>query len=347
MRGPVSIQKNTLLLVRLDGIGDYVLFRNFIKSLSASERYRGYRLTLCANHAYKDLAETLDSDFVSDFIWLNQDALVNQVSYRKKWLSVIRARGFEVVIHPTFSRDYFSGDSVVKASGSHIRIGSQGDYYNTPRWLSRLSNQFYTFLIPVNSTLCFEFERNKTFFEHLLGAKFLESLPHIEFTNATQPFTKPTLILFPGAGLPSNRWPLESYIKCGEALQTRYGLHVIIAGDSHTLHSIRAFFKKYPHPFSQSLVTTRSLTELTHFIAGSTLLICNDTGAAHIGAALKKPTLCVSRGNNTVRFHPYPPGDHSFRVIYPEGIRLPANISCITSEKVVLLAEEILSQLGY
>lgn len=41
-----EIVPKTLLLVRLDAIGDYVLFRNFIEILKKSERYKGYKITL-------------------------------------------------------------------------------------------------------------------------------------------------------------------------------------------------------------------------------------------------------------------------------------------------------------
>ncbi|MDW8465862.1 MAG: hypothetical protein RML35_06685 [Chloroherpetonaceae bacterium] len=67
-----SFVPKTLLILRLDEIGDYVLFRNFLKEIRESERFKDYKITLCGNAAWKDLAEAFDKESVDEFIWISK-----------------------------------------------------------------------------------------------------------------------------------------------------------------------------------------------------------------------------------------------------------------------------------
>ena len=51
-----NTNSNTLLIIRLDAIGDYLLFRNFLSVIRASRKYKDYEITLCGNIVWKDLS---------------------------------------------------------------------------------------------------------------------------------------------------------------------------------------------------------------------------------------------------------------------------------------------------
>ena len=76
------VNPNTLLLVRLDGIGDYILFRNFIEEIKKSRRFASYSITLCSNYNNKEIAENFDQNLIKDFIWINTTYFRNNISYR-------------------------------------------------------------------------------------------------------------------------------------------------------------------------------------------------------------------------------------------------------------------------
>ena len=67
----------TLLLIRLDSIGDYILIRNIFQFLKQSKKFRSYKITLCGNIVWKDLAVTFDSNIIDEFIWLNRKKFNN------------------------------------------------------------------------------------------------------------------------------------------------------------------------------------------------------------------------------------------------------------------------------
>lgn len=299
----------TLLIVKVDGIGDYVLCRNFIAALKSSEKFQDYTITLCGNQVIKDLVDTLDASWIDHFIGVHPHSLVHRLSYRKKLFNQIRGLGFSTVIQPTYSRDYFAGDSLVKASGAPERIGSSGNTSNTPGWLKKWGDSLYTQLLPAQSDPMFEFDRNKEFFEQLLGIPINLSRAHIALGDKTFSIPSPYIVLFPGAGQNTRRWPLDSFTTAGAHLHTKTGLPVVIAGDPSTLKNVK-------HPRFQTVIT-HSLTDLTALLNGCALLLCNDTGAAHLGAALNKPVVCISNGSSAIRFHPYPPHVSHFKVVYP------------------------------
>src|SRR6185295_16195827 len=91
-------KKNTLLVVRIDSIGDYILFRNFIQELKNSEKFRNYKITLCGNTWWKDLAEKLDADYIDAFMWVDY-AKMTEDTYRFNLYKKIFLSRFHTVIH--------------------------------------------------------------------------------------------------------------------------------------------------------------------------------------------------------------------------------------------------------
>lgn len=49
-------------------IGDYILFRNFLKNLRESAKYQNYRLVLVCDERLRETAECLDSDYLDEII---------------------------------------------------------------------------------------------------------------------------------------------------------------------------------------------------------------------------------------------------------------------------------------
>ena len=166
---PTTLNPQNLLLIRLDSIGDYILFRNFIEVVYRSEKYKNYKITLCGNVIWKDIAESFDKEYVSEFIWLDREKYFWNPVYVFKFLKKIYSRGFEVVINSTFSRENLYGDAIVNISNAPVKIGSEGLTDSSSAWKRNMvTNKFYTKLIPFNSQIQFEFYNNLDFFEDVL-----------------------------------------------------------------------------------------------------------------------------------------------------------------------------------
>lgn len=303
-----EIQPKSLLLIRLDAIGDYVLFRNFIEVLKKSEKYKDYSITLLGNSAWKDLSEELDSEFVDEFVWLDRNRFNKDFVYRYQKLREIVACGYEVVLSPVYSREFFYGDTIVKLINAKEKIGSIGDLSNIRKWQKNISDKYYDVLVPAKSELMFEFDRNKEFFENLLGIKLDIKKPHIDLKPKKLPFELPEkyAILFIGASASFRKWNIEGFAKIGEYLKNQFGYVIVLCGAPSDKDDALRFKECFDGSYID-LVGKTSLIELLHVIYNGNLMIANETSAPHFAVALEMTNVFViSNGNHYGRFTPYP-----------------------------------------
>jgi len=307
-KGKKNIQSNTLLLVRLDAIGDYVLFRNFIEILNKSNKYKDYKITLCGNIVWQDLAENYDKSFFDNFIWINRRKFIGNPIYRFKILRHISQYGFEVAIQPTYSREFFYGDAIIKASGAKERIGSEGDLSNIAKWQKNISDRYYTRLLPVKKESIFEFYRNKNFFEYILEEKIKLNRPNIKINKeiVKTSIYSPYIVIFPGAGSKDRRWQFYKFAEVADYVFKKYRYNIIIAG-SKTDKMLAEDIKKESENSNIVNLTGRiTLTQLVQIIKDTNMLISNETCAVHIAAAVGAKAVCISKGFRFGRFDPYP-----------------------------------------
>jgi len=359
-----DIEPKSLLLIRLDAIGDYVLFRNFIEVLKKSEKYKEYKITLLGNIAWKDLSEELDREFVDEFIWLDKNRFKKDPVYRYKKLKEITEKGYEVVLSPVYSREFFYTDTIVKLVHANEKIGSVGDLSNITKWLKKKSDKYYSKLIDARSEIMFEFYRNKEFFEKLLNQKIDLHKPHIDIKKIKQKnisFELPQryAILFIGAGANFRKWNVGNFAKVGMWLKRKYGYEIVLCGGNSDRHDALKFRKYYVGEYLD-LVGKTSLVELLYVIYNADLMISNETSAPHLAVALGNPKVFViSNGNHYGRFVPYPKDiTENYYVIYhPEiekdldnykklsnsyGYRSNLDINEISVESVIEKIEKVL-----
>ncbi len=358
-----KITPKTLLFLRLDAIGDYILFRNFIEILRNSSKYKDYKITLVGNIAWKDLAENLDRDLIDEFVWIDMRKFHKDLIYRYKKLKEITEKGYEVLIHPTYSRT-LDADFIVKAINAKEKIGSIGDLSNIKAWQKRITDRWYTKLLPAKKEIMFEFYRNKEFFENLLEQRIKIKKPYMKIASSNLNIKLPEkyVLLFIGAGAVFRKWPIEKYISVGEYIFNKYSLQIVLGGgtldveDSHKFEAL----SKYP---VINLVGKTKLIDLVEIINKAKFIISNETSVPHIAVALDVPVIVISNGNHFGRFTPYPSEiTDKYYVVYPAeienrlrdfeqlvdlyGMGSKLDISQIKVEKVLEYIDLIITQQG-
>ena len=68
---PQESAKAALLVIKVDEIGDYVLFRNYLQALKTNQQFQVDELHLLGNQAWRSLAEHFDDKVVDRFIWIS------------------------------------------------------------------------------------------------------------------------------------------------------------------------------------------------------------------------------------------------------------------------------------
>ena len=333
VRGVFRSEKSkSLIIFRHDGIGDYVLFRNFLEVLKKSPRFAGYKITLLGNAAWKDLAEFLDKDYIDEFIWLDKKSFTVDFFYRYKKFKEITAVKYDILIHP-FSREFFNADNdlafLIKADK---KIGSIRLPRFTKPYKNKILEKIYNELIPDAENVRFEFYKNKNFFEKLLSetatgkinAEISLNRPFINLParptadRSSAPalsgiadlksklgISTPYAAFFIGASVKHRKWPPKYFAETARYLHTKYGFYIVLCGGKSELNDAAEFKKHFPSDLTDNALFTDavgkiSLIELLYIVKDASLVISNETMAPHITMALANAgTVNASRTNQT------------------------------------------------
>jgi len=296
--------KGGVAVVRLDAIGDFILWLPFAQVYR--QLYPDQKIVLFANEAWADFARSFA--FWDDVVSVRVDDLVYSPLYRWRMLYNISKYGFSVAIHPTCSRVLLKGDSLVRATKAHERIGSAGDQSNISARHKAVSDSWYTRLVPMNLRLIAELERNAEFFRGL-GGERQHLLPMGDVPGGEVHVSVPAgayVVLFPGASWEGRRWPVSRFAELAQWLFRSFGLWVVICGSENERHLAEMLVGGAGVPNISNFAGKTTLAEFAMLIQRATLLIGNETSAIHLASAVGTPSICLLGGGHFGRFVPYP-----------------------------------------
>jgi lipopolysaccharide heptosyltransferase II len=104
--------------------------------------------------------------------------------------------------------------------------------------------------------------------------------------------TRPLVVIHPGASAPSRRYPPKGFARAAETLARDLGVRVVFTGtgpERPLVESIRGLM----NTGSVSLAGVLDLEEMAALLSLSSVLVCNNTGPAHMAAALGTPVVSL------------------------------------------------------
>ncbi|MVN77708.1 hypothetical protein GO988_15350 [Hymenobacter sp. HMF4947] len=318
-----------VLVLRNDSIGDYLLFRPWLRQLSHVVRGRGQRLTLAANALWAPLAQAWDGDVIDELLVVEFGRFTTDLTYRAAMLRRIGAGGYGEVIYPLHVREP-TVENFIRFMEAPVRVASQGEHHHDA-WFTTL-NAGYTQLLPTSRQVLFEYDRNGEFFGKWLTTVTAMASPLVLASQAPTPSpeldapplrlplvvmatpstasSSPYLVLFPGASARQKRWPTKHFALLAVALHQRYAGHyrLVLAGSPGDATYARQIQQAAgPGVPLENHCGQTDLPGLAQLVAGAQLLISNDTVAAHLAAQAGTPCLVLLMGENYGKFFPYPP----------------------------------------
>ncbi len=108
------------------------------------------------------------------------------------------------------------------------------------------------------------------------------------------------VVLHPGASSPTRRWPAKCYAAVGDALAAN-GFDVVVSGVSSERAIIAAVTAAMRAP-TADLTGTTSLGGLAALLRDAAVLVGNDTGSAHLAAAVAGRSVTVFLPGDPVRW---------------------------------------------
>lgn len=296
--------QNSVLIVRLDSIGDFVIWIDAAKSLYNFLKEKNYYVVLLCNSSWVDLATELK---LADEIWeLNPSSFSGNLFYRYRWIKKIYKAGFKMSIQPSYSRYFLVGDSIIRASNSNERVGSCGDEENISAWFKAWSNSWYTRLIPAKKELMMEFKRNAEFLRGMGISNYKAKIskippkPSIKFCYLKN---LKYVVLGTTASWRGKEWPISKFCMLAKKFGDM-GFKVVLIGGRDDVNRIEPFISNFPNDVINAIGKT-TLLELVEIMRGASVVITNDTSFVHIAASVNSAVVCILGGGHFGRFLPY------------------------------------------
>lgn len=154
-------------------------------------------------------------------------------------------------------------------------------------------------------------------------------------------------VLHPGASAPSRRWPATRFAAVARGLSAA-GLTPVLAGSAEECAPV---VSALPPGVALSLAGALDLGELAALIDGARVLVANNSGPAHLAAAVGTPVVCLYAGTNPqhrpwrvpcrVLAEPVPCAP-CLRSICPEGHH--ACLERVTADTALQAARELIAE---
>ena len=295
--------ENKILIIRLDAIGDFILWLDSAQHFR--KLYPDKKIILLGNMAWTDLAKNLP---YWDEVWpLDRFKFYRNPLYRFHLLRKIRKAGFDVVIQPTYSREFLYGDAIARISGARKKIGSVGDCSNIRLLSKKISDQFYARLVPANPRPLMELKRNAEFMCGL-GMSMEAGLPDLSLAvkGVKNPLDNLSdyYVLFPGASWSGKQWPITRFAAMTDKIYRRGRLTAVVCGSPDEQGLAESLISQIDVP-AMNMTGQTNLVELAVIIKDASFLVGNDTSAIHFAAAVSTPAFCLLGGGHYGRFMPY------------------------------------------
>jgi ADP-heptose:LPS heptosyltransferase len=117
------------------------------------------------------------------------------------------------------------------------------------------------------------------------------------------------VVVHPGAAYPARRWPPERFAEVARALAAD-GNRVVVTGGADEVPLARAVAHRAGLPDEAVLAGRTDLRQLAALVASASLVLCGDTGLAHVASAFATPSVLLFGPMPPSRWGPPATGPH-------------------------------------
>ncbi|MBC8339856.1 MAG: glycosyltransferase family 9 protein [Rhodospirillales bacterium] len=316
---PVFKKRRGVLVVRMDGIGDMVLFRRALDHYADVFGVEKSDITVLGCESWGRLAGEVFSGYRVHAI--DEHAYARRPFYRFRVSLWVRGLAPEVAVCDSYMRRALMADSLAWVSGANRTVSS------LPYVSERTRSEFNYYLSQADEIIdtgtypTHEVTRHFRFLSALAGRTIAPEVPQISWRDAPpapdgwdggedgKPYGDaegaPYAVLNPGSNEPGRRWPLGHYAAIARRL-LKQGLRVVFVGRPDEQGGGQAVAALAEEQGVIDLTGKTVLPQLLDLMKRASLVVSNDTGPAHLAIALGRPTVVIVGGGHFGSFVPYP-----------------------------------------
>jgi lipopolysaccharide heptosyltransferase II len=289
-------QATNILCIRLDYLGDVLMMTPAIRALKNS--LPGRRITLMTSAGGAAVAPFIpELDDVIGYAapWMKSSAAhAPEVDF--EMLRLLQSRRFDaVVIFTTYSQSPLPAALLCYLAGIPLRLAHchenpyqlLTDWVRDPEPQERIRHEVRRQLDLVASVGCRTADEHLSFQVRAADIDWVRGRLQAFGVDTVQPW----IVLHPGASASSRRYPAEHWAEVARQLAAREGCPLIFTGSPDEAALIETIRQAVPPSCSPShtLAGQLDLGKLAALISMSPLLVANNTGPAHIAAAVGTP----------------------------------------------------------
>ena len=306
---PVFKKRRSVLVVRMDGIGDMVLFRRTLDHYAGAFGVDKSDITVLGCKSWGNLAGDVFKGY--RVYTIDEHAYARRPFYRFKVSLWVRGLAPAITVSDSYMRRALMADSLVWVSSAPRTVASH------PYVSERTRSEFSYYLSQVDEIIdtgpypTHEIIRHFRFISAVTGTTIPPEAPQITWRDQAPPINEglPYVVLNPGSNEPGRHWPLAGFAALAKTFRDR-GLRVIFVG--------RVEERSGQEEIEQAIRDTgdtegiidmtgkTDLPELLDLMKHASLVVSNDTGPAHLSIALGCPTVVIVGGGHFGSFVPYP-----------------------------------------
>ena len=304
-RWPVFRSRRGVLVIRMDGIGDMILFRNSLDQYAAAFGVLANEITVLGCDSWAPIAGKVFEGY--RVIAINEHRYARRLLYRFKVNFWVRFLAPQITVGDAYFRRALMLDSlawvaaaprtVVSLPYINERTRAEYTWYMSQGWE----------VIDTGAYPDHETARHAAFIAAVTGQPVAPATPVIAWRDQALPaeITEPYAVLNPGSNEYGRRWPLTDYVALASWLRAR-DLQVVFVGKAEEKASDDVLALVCEDEGIIDMTGRSTLPELLDIMKGAALVVSNDTGPAHVAIALCVKTVVIVGGGHFGCFVPYP-----------------------------------------
>lgn len=313
---PILGRRRGVLVVRMDGIGDMVLFRRSLDHYAEALGVDASDITVLGCDSWKAIAAEVFAGY--RVMTIDEHAYARQPLYRFVVNLKVRALAPRTVVCDSYFRRAMMADSLVWVTGAPRKVVSL-PYVNEP---TRAEYKYYLSqtdeIVDTGPYPTHELVRHARFLSALSGHDVPAEAPVLDWPDRGRPTVvpdgPPCAVLNPGSNEFGRRWPLAGYIAIGRRLLAA-GYRVAVVGKGEERRDDHAFEEFLKMAGVLDLRGKTDVPGLMDILNDAAVVVTNDTGPAHLSIGLGAPTVVIVGGGHFGSFVPYP------KAATPPGVR--------------------------
>ncbi|MBM3951254.1 MAG: glycosyltransferase family 9 protein [Rhodospirillales bacterium] len=304
---PVGGEKRGLLVVRMDGIGDMVLFRAALDHYADAFGVAPSEITVLGCASWREIAPQVFEGY--RVVTIDEHRFARRPLYRFLTALKVRRINARAVAVDAFFRRALMADALAYVSAAPEAAMSYPYVSEKTRAEYRYYLSYASRVVDTGAYPDHEIVRHFRFVSAIAGRAIAPQIPRIAWRGEPLPApldgSRAYALFNAGANEPGRRWPIESYVALARALRDR-GLACVFVGlaPAHADHP--EFARLLAEPGIHDWRGKTGLSRLMDLMKSARLVVSNDSGPAHLAIALGRPTVVFVGGGHFGEFVPYP-----------------------------------------